>query len=93
MCLAPDGNLYVADQFNYRVRKVTMAGVVSNFAGAQWDAIPNDGAFDGPPDIATFDSPYGVASDQMGNIYEVDEANNKIRKISPTGFVSSLAGW
>ncbi len=92
MCLAPDGNLYVADMFNYRVRKVTLAGEVSNFAGAQWDAIPYDGAFDGAPDIATFDSPYGVASDKMGNIYVVDNANNKIRKITPSGFVSSLAG-
>ena len=92
MCMGPDGNLYVADHFNYRVRKVTMNGVVSTFAGAQWDAIPKDGFFNGPPDSATFDAPEGVASDKMGNIYVADDANNEIRKITPSGFVSSLAG-
>lgn len=92
ICMGPDGYLYVADENNYRVRKVSMDGVVSTLAGAQWDAIPNDGFFDGPPDVATFDSPFGVASDKLGNIYVADAANNKIRKITSSGFVSSLAG-
>jgi NHL repeat len=86
------GNLYVGDQFNYRVRQVSPSGVTSTFAGALWDGIPGHGGFDGPGSVATFDAPSGVACDQAGNIYVADMYNNKIRKISPDAVVSSLAG-
>ena len=92
LCLDQNGFLYVADQNNYRVRKVSTAGVVTTFAGAAWDAIPADGAFNGDASTATFDDPHDVACDKNGNIYVADTYNNKIRKITPAGIVSDFAG-
>ena len=93
MCMTPGGFLVVADQFNYRVRKVTTDdGVVSTYAGELWDAKPQDGAFNGDASTATFDTPWGVATDKMGNIYVADTYNNIIRKISSAGIVSTFAG-
>ncbi len=92
LCIDANGNLYVGDQFNYKVRKVTPAGMVSTFAGANYDTNPNSGGVDGPGTVATFNTPTGVACDHDGNIYVADEYNNKIRKITPSSVVSSLAG-
>jgi sugar lactone lactonase YvrE len=92
LCIDQTGSLYVADQFNYRVRKVSPAGVVTTFAGTASNGSPSDGAIDGDGSIATFDTPFGVACDKNGNIYVADSYNNKIRKITKTGVVSSLAG-
>ena len=92
LCMGSDGYLYVGEEYNYRVRKVSTSGVVTTFAGAQWDGIPADGFWDGNAATATFDSPFGVAGDQNGTIYVADLYNNKIRKITSAGIVSSLAG-
>lgn len=86
------GLLYVGDQYNYRVRKVSPAGLVTTFAGSAWDGIPYHAGSDGDASVATFDVPTGVASDLHGNIYVADMYNNKIRKITPGGTVSTLAG-
>jgi serine/threonine protein kinase, bacterial len=80
------GNVYVADAGNNKIRKISPAGVVSNFAGTG-----NAGSADGT-DTATFNSPLGVALDKSGNVYVADNGNNLIRKISPAGVVSTLAG-
>ncbi|MEI6715941.1 MAG: immunoglobulin domain-containing protein [Verrucomicrobiota bacterium] len=80
------GNVYVADTENNKIRKITSAGVVSTFAGA-------DGAADGPGSTASFSSPYGVAVDGLGNVYVADTENHKIRKITSSGVVSTLAGF
>jgi hypothetical protein len=77
---------------NHRVRKVSITGAVSTFAGAEWDAIPYDGAFDGPASTATFNTSTQLACDKNGNVYVTDLYNNKIRKITQSGTVSSLAG-
>jgi serine/threonine-protein kinase len=92
LCMGPDGYLYVGEGEGYRVRRVSTSGVVTTFAGATWDGIPADGSWDGNAATATFNSPWGVASDQNGNIYVADINNNKIRKITSAGVVSSLAG-
>lgn len=92
LCMGQDGFLYVADQFNYRVRKVSTSGVVTTLAGMYWYGGPLTGEVDGPATIATFDSPFGVTSDKSDNIYVADSYNNRIRKITPAGVVSTFAG-
>jgi sugar lactone lactonase YvrE len=81
------GNLYVADFGNHKIRKVTPAGIVSTLAGS---AV--QGSIDGPGEKASFQRPQGVAVDASGNVYVADRHNNKIRKITPKGVVSTLAG-
>jgi sugar lactone lactonase YvrE len=92
LCIDRQVFLYVADQNNQRVRKVSTTGVVTTYAGAQWDGIPGHGGTNGPASVATFDTPYGVACDKNGNIYVADIYNNEIRKITTSGSADSLAG-
>lgn len=92
LCMGPDGYIYVADQVNFRVRKVSTSGTVTTLAGKFWYGGPLTGEVDGPATVATFDSPFGVTSDKNGNIYVVDESNNRIRKITPAGVVSTFGG-
>ncbi|HXJ60203.1 MAG TPA: hypothetical protein VNU68_26455 [Verrucomicrobiae bacterium] len=88
--LVPDtaGNLYVADYGNHAIRKVTPDGLVTTLAGAAESA----GSTDGPAGTARFQSPFGVAIDSAGNLYVADTGNSTIRKITPTGIVTTLAG-
>ena len=82
------GNIYVADRNNNMIRKITSAGVVSTLAGTGAPAL-TDG--DGPT-VATFNRPVGVATDATGNIYVTDQGNVALRKVTPTGVVSTLIG-
>ncbi|MBC7383027.1 MAG: hypothetical protein H7296_08540, partial [Bacteroidia bacterium] len=83
----PSGNIYIADYNNNVIRKITPVGVVTTFAGTGVY-----GFLDGAGSVARFRSPTGITSDQVGNIYVADQFNHKIRKISPSGVVSSVAG-
>ncbi|WP_428331567.1 alkaline phosphatase PhoX [Mucilaginibacter sp.] len=81
------GNIFVADQNNNLIRKITPTGMVSTFAGN--DAT---GKNNGAGTSASFNSPYGMAFDSKGNLYIADEGNNIIRKVTPVGIVSTFAG-
>jgi hypothetical protein len=82
------GNVYVADQNNHTIRTITPAGVVSTLAGT----AGSSGSADGTGSAARFNNPEGVAVDGSGNLYVVDAGNATIRKITPAGVVSTLAG-
>lgn len=83
----PAGNLYVSDRFNSVIRKITPAGVVSTFAGSGVR-----GHVDGPPNVAQFNVPQRMGADPVGNVYILDTGDSRIRKITPDGLVSTLAG-
>ncbi len=82
------GNVYVTDTKNNTIRKITPAGVVSTLAGTAGSA----GSADGTGAAASFNGPFGVATDNADNVYVTDTANNTLRKITPAGIVSTLAG-
>ena len=82
------GNVYVADLYNHTIRKITPAGVVTTFAGT----AGIDGSVDGTGAAARFNNPRGVATDSAGNVYVADWGNSTIRKITPAGVVTTLAG-
>lgn len=88
LALDKGGNVVVADSLNFRIRKVTPAGSVSTAAG-NGDA----GAFaDDAGAMARFDGPTGVAVDDKGNVYVADSNNNRIRKVTADGDVTTFAG-
>jgi sugar lactone lactonase YvrE len=82
------GNVYVADTGNHTIRKITPAGMVTTLAGT----VGVRGSTDGTGAAASFDGPLGVATDSAGNVYVADSYNNTIRKITPAGVVTTLAG-
>ena len=81
-----EGNVYVADYLNDRIRKITPEGLVSTLAGS------TEGFSDGSGTSAQFNGPAGVTVDATGNVYVADEFNHRIRKVTPEGLVSTLAG-
>ncbi|WDF81206.1 NHL repeat-containing protein [Mucilaginibacter sp. KACC 22773] len=87
VALDVSGNVYVADFLNFKIRKISPDGMVSTFAGSGVQGTAN-----GKGAKASFDSPNGLTVDTKGNVYVAEEITNQIRKITPHGVVTTLAG-
>jgi len=83
------GNLYFSDEYNNRIRKVDTAGIITTVAGNGSTAFSGDG---GPATAAGLDHPWGVDVDAAGNIYIADRSHHRVRKVSPTGIITTVAG-
>ncbi len=81
-----DGNVYVADAGNHKIRKITQAGVVTTFAGS------TQGDANGTGTAAQFNYPYGVAIDGSNNVYVADTFSQKVKKITTGGVVTTITG-
>ncbi len=82
------GNIYIADRQNERIRKVDTSGTITTIAGGG-SAFPGDG---GPATSAALNSPDGVGVDTAGNVYIADRQNNRVRKVSLDGTITTVAG-
>lgn len=87
LAIDKDDNIIAADSYGYSIRKISPTGVVTTVAG-RWQ----HGSTDGPASTATFNGPSGVTIDKDNNILVADAGNNKIRKITTGGEVSTIAG-
>jgi sugar lactone lactonase YvrE len=83
------GTIYIGDTRNIRVRRVTLAGVISTFAGTGNRGFTGDG---GPATQAQMRAPHGLAMDPLGNLLLADYGNNEIRRITAGGIITTVAG-
>lgn len=83
------GGLYIADARNNRIRKVTADGMITTLAGDGTGRFSGDG---GPAIKASLNKPNAILLDAMGNLFIADSGNNRIRKISPDGVITTIAG-
>ena len=83
-----DDTIFVADTYNHVIRKISKTGIVSTFAGTPLTA----GSKDGDGQAASFNEPSHLVFDSYDNLYVADNGNYLIRKITPTGTVSTIAG-
>ncbi|MBC5836088.1 T9SS type A sorting domain-containing protein [Flavobacterium sp. F372] len=86
MCIDSQGNIYITDALNFKIRKITPAGMVTTVAGT------TQGFADGAANTAKFSYLEGICIDAQGNLFVADGGNNRIRKITPAGIVSTVAG-
>lgn len=86
IAIGTDGTLYVTDNQNHQIRRISAEGEVTTIAGGSY------GFADGNGMEAKFRSPRGITVDMQGNLYVTDSNNNRIRKITPEGDVTTLAG-
>ena len=84
------GNLYIADSGNNVIRKVTLStGIITTVAG---NGTPGSAGDNGPATAANLSNPQGITVDAAGNLYIADTYNEKIRKVSTSGIISTIAG-
>ena len=83
------GNLYISDEVNVRIRKVSTSGIITTIAGNGTQGYSGDG---GSAIAAELYQPTGIALDASGNLYIADQLSNRIRKVSTTGIITTIAG-
>ena len=83
------GNVYVSVEGSHRVRKISTDGIVTSFAGSGSAGFGGDG---GPASSAFLNSPHGLTFDSSDNLYIADTSNHRIRKVTPAGIISTVAG-
>src|ERR1041385_2382242 len=83
------GNIYFSDMQNNRIRKIDTSGIISTLAGNGTAGFSGD---NGPALAAELNSPSGIAVDATGTVYFTDYNNNRVRKISTGGIISTVAG-
>ena len=88
LAISPGGDIFVSETFSHTIRRVTPAGDVTTFAGS----AGNSGSADGTGSAARFRSPRGLAFDAAGNLYVNDSENFTVRRITPAGVVTTVAG-
>jgi uncharacterized protein (TIGR03437 family) len=84
-----NGNVFIADSLNHRVRKLSPAGTITTIAGTGAPGYSGDG---GLPDRARLHAPAGIAVDLDGNVYIAEQGNHVIRKVGVDGFIYTVAG-
>jgi sugar lactone lactonase YvrE len=89
LAIATNGDLFIADTDNQRVRKVNPSGTITTVAGTGTKGFSGDG---GPATSAQLFTPFGIAVDAGGNLFIVDTDNARVRKVSPSGTISTVAG-
>ena len=82
------GNIYIADTYNNRIRKINTSGVISTIAGNGIAGYSGEGN----ATAVELDTPAAVAVDDTGNVYIADTHNNRIRKVNTSGIISTIAG-
>jgi sugar lactone lactonase YvrE len=88
VAVAPDGTIFVADTYNDRVRAIDAAGRVRTLAGGNEPGYRDAGS----GADARFDTPCGIAVDQDGSLVVADTGNHRLRRVTPEGAVSTIAG-
>jgi sugar lactone lactonase YvrE len=88
MALDSNGEIYVADTDNYRIRKIDRAGIVTTIAGTGAPGFSGDR---GPAANATLNRPYGVRVDHLGNVFIADTENHRVRKVDTKGVITTVA--
>lgn len=89
VCVDAAGNIYIADTYNDRIRKVSPSGIITTVAGTGINGFSGNG---GLASAAQLSSPSHVTVDPAGNIYIADVGNYMVRKVSPLGIISTVAG-
>jgi uncharacterized protein (TIGR03437 family) len=89
LALDQNGNLYIADPADNRIRKVSTNGIITTFAGTGTAGYSGDG---GPATQATLSFPQGIAFDSKGDLIIADRVNNRLRMVTPDGNISTIAG-
>jgi trimeric autotransporter adhesin len=83
------GNLFIADSYNQRIRKVDTNGIITTVAGISPRGFSGDGGAATNAQLSTF---YGVAVDGIGNLFIADTSNNRVRKLDAAGIITTVAG-
>ncbi len=89
------GNLYIADSYNHRIRKIDAAGIITTVAGNGLRAGLLIGSYSGDGGAATLaglSAPHWAITDNAGNLYISDQENNRVRKVDAGGIITTIAG-